>query len=139
MRAESGTLLYILSLGTDRFRVEGQVSEILGRTVQAVQGCYEGELEWSVLVPAEEYYEHLPAFQEALHSAQQDCVMYLDGQRNAYLVSGQLPRGARQAYDFRSGPTKFLGELKSVELATLASNKFPKSYTIIGERLHYVR
>lgn len=133
MRAESGTLLYILSLGTERAAVEFQVGEILGRPVQAVQGCYEGELEWSVLVPADEYYEHLPAFQEALGAAGQLCVMYLDGQRNAYLVS------EHKGYDFRTGAYKFLGELKSVELATLASNKFPKSYTIIGERLHYVR
>ena len=138
MRAESGTLLYILSLGTERAAVEFQVSEILGRPVQAVQGCYEGELEWSVLVPADEYYEHLPAFQEALSAAQQFCVMYLDGQRNAYLVSG-LADGDGREYDHRAGDYKFLGELKSVELATLASNKFPKSYTIIGERLHYVR
>lgn len=138
MRAESGTLLYILSLGTERAAVEFQVSEILGRPVQAVQGCYEGELEWSVLVPADEYYEHLTAFQEALSNAQQDCVMYLDGQRNAYLVSGEAGEDGR-AYDHRAGDYKFLGELKSVELATLASNKFPKSYTIIGERLHYVR
>ena len=133
MRAESGTLLYILSLGTDRAAVEFQVGEILGRPVQAVRGCYEGELEWSVLVPADEYYEHLPAFQEALSTASQDCVMYLDGQRNAYLVTDF------NGYDHRAGGYKFLGELKSVELATLASNKFPKSYTIIGERLHYVR
>lgn len=138
MRAESGTLLYILSLGTERAAVEFQVGEILGRPVQAVQGCYEGELEWSVLVPAAEYYEHLPAFQEALSAAEQECVMYLDGQRNAYLVSG-LYDGDGREYDFRAGDYKFLGELKSVELATLASNKFPKSYTIIGERLHYVR
>lgn len=133
MRAESGTLLYILSLGTERAAVEFRVGEILGRPVQAVQGCYEGELEWSVLVPADEYYEHLPAFQEALSDAQQECVMYLDGQRNAYLVFPQC------GWDFREGGYKFLGELKSIELATLASNKFPKSYTIIGERLHYVR
>lgn len=133
MRAESGTLLYILSLGTERAAVEFQVGEILGRPVQAVQGCYEGELEWSVLVPADEYYEHLLAFQEALSATEQECVMYLDGQRNAYLVSDH------KGYDFRQGGYKFLGELKSVELATLASNKFPKSYTIIGERLHYVR
>ena len=138
MRAESGTLLYILSLGTERAAVEFQVGEILGRPVQAVQGCYEGELEWSVLVPADEYYEHLPAFQEALRAAEQECVMYLDGQRNAYLVRG-LSDGDGREYDFRAGDYKFLGELKSVELATLASNKFPKSYTIIGERLHYVR
>lgn len=138
MRAESGTLLYILSLGTERAAVEFQVGEILGRPVQAVQGCYEGELEWSVLVPADEYYEHLPAFQEALRTTSQDCVMYLDGQRNAYLVSGLSDFDERE-YDFRAGDYKFLGELKSVELATLASNKFPKSYTIIGERLHYVR
>lgn len=138
MRAESGTLLYILSLGTERAAVEFQVGEILGRPVQAVQGCYEGELEWSVLVPADEYYEHLTAFQEALSAAEQECVMYLDGQRNAYLVRG-LSDGDGREYDFRAGDYKFLGELKSVELATLASNKFPKSYTIIGERLHYVR
>lgn len=138
MRAESGTLLYILSLGTKRAAVEFQVGEILGRPVQAVQGCYEGELEWSVLVPADEYYEHLPAFQEALRTAEQECVMYLDGQRNAYLVSGLYDDDGRE-YDFRAGDYNFLGELKSVELATLASNKFPKSYTIIGERLHYVR
>lgn len=138
MRAESGTPLYILSLGTERAAVEFQVGEILGRPVQAVQGCYEGELEWSVLVPANEYYEHLTAFQEALSTAEQECVMYLDGQRNAYLVSGLYDGGGRE-YDFRAGDYKFLGELKSVELATLASNKFPKSYTIVGERLHYVR
>lgn len=138
MRAESGTLLYILSLGTERAAVEFQVGEILGRPVQAVQGCYEGKLEWSVLVPADEYYEHLPAFQEALSAASQDCVLYLDGQRNAYLVRGPYD-GDGLEYDFRAGDYKFLGELKSVELATLASNKFPKSYTIIGERLHYVR
>ena len=133
MRAESGTLLYILSLGTERAAVEFQVGEILGRPVRAVEGCYKGELEWSVLVPANEYYEHLPAFQEALSTTGQECVMYLDGQRNAYLVPDH------EGYDFRAGDYKFLGELKSVELATLASNKFPKSYTIIGERLHYVR
>lgn len=133
MRAESGTLLYILSLGTERDAVEFLVGAILGRPVQAVQGCYEGELEWSVLVPADEYYEHLLAFQEALSTASQDCVMYLDGQRNAYLVADH------KGYDFRAGDYKFLGELKSIELAVLASNKFPKSYTIIGERLHYVR
>lgn len=138
MRAESGTLLYILSLGTERAAVEFQVGEILGRPVQAVQGCYEGKLEWSVLVPADEYYEHLTAFQEALSATEQECVMYLDGQRNAYLVNGPYDGDGRE-YDFRAGDYKFLGELKSVELATLASNKFPKSYTIIGERLHYVR
>ena len=123
MRAESGTLLYILSLGTERAAVEFQVGEILGRPVQAVQGCYEGILEWSVLVPSEEMSASL---RSTLAAYEQRCVLYLDGQRNVFLCPAPHFDSQQES--------EYIGELVSKD-----SVGSTQSYTLINGLVYYVR
>ena len=129
MRKEHGTPLYIISLNHDRDMTEAAIAEILGRPVTAVQGCYEGHLEWSVLIPSDEFQTHRTALVALLNARSQQTALYLDGQRNAYLCDAPF---------FDHGvASKYIGEMVSRPLAEVVNK--PNSYTIVGENLHYVR
>ena len=123
MRRESGTPLYICSLNESKERTEEVFSLLLGRPVTACEGAYEGEEEWSVLIPSEDMND---AVRAALAASRQRCVLYLDGQRNAFLCPAPLYNVTVEA--------QYLGELVSKE--TVGSTK---SYTKVNGLVYYVR
>lgn len=129
MRKEHGTPLYIFSLNHNRDMTEAAIGEILGRPVTALQGCYEGVQEWSVLIPSDEFQTHRKALVALLNARSQQNALYLDGQRNAYLCDAPF-------FDHYVA-SKYIGEMVSRPLAEIVNR--PNAYTIVGENLHYVR
>ena len=123
MRKESGAPLYILSLSQPKEQTEELIGRILGRPVTAVQGCYEGILEWSVLVPSEEMSASL---RSTLAAYEQRCVLYLDGQRNAFLCPAPHFDSQQES--------EYIGELVSKD-----SVGSTQSYTLINGLVYYVR
>lgn len=129
MRREAGAPMIIMSLNLGLDATVEALRDILGRSVGPVQGCYEGVEEWSVLLHSAEFNEHRAELVALLNKHSQESILYLDGQRNAYLVDGPL-----FDWDVQS---RYIGELVSRHTVGVVTR--PQSYTIVGENLYYVQ
>ena len=129
MRREAGAPMIIMSLNLGLDATEEALRDILYRSVEPVQGCYEGVEEWSVLLHSKEFNEHRTELVALLNKHGQESILYLDGQRNAYLVYGPL-----FDWDVQS---RYIGELVSRRTVEVVTR--PQAYTIVGEYLYYVQ
>jgi hypothetical protein len=80
------TPVYIVSLGTDLQEgldlLEGIVNS---GNVKPVLGSFKGGIENSYVVSEPTFRRHLTELTQLLHLCKQECILYLDNQRNAFL------------------------------------------------------
>lgn len=132
MRTVERDPIVIFSLNLGQLETAQAVSAALpDRRIEPVQGCFEGVKEWSVIVPAAVWDANAAELAKLLHSHGQKCIMFADGQRNAWLCNGPTYDTAQAA------ERKYLGEL--VSRPTRQLTKLPASYTQVLENTHYVR
>lgn len=129
MRREAGAPMIIMSLNLGLDATVEALRDILHRSVAPVQGCYEGVDEWSVLLHSKEFNEHRTELVALLNKHSQQSILYLDGQRNAYLVYGPM-------FDW-DVLSRYIGELVSRRTEAVVTR--PQAYTIVGEYLYYVQ
>ena len=106
-------------------------TKITGIPHEPVVGCFDGEKEVSVILTASRWRQHEDELRELLNKHEQKCILFCDGQRNAYLCNAP-------AFDIdREAVKHHLGELVSRPRRQMTS--LPLSYTQVGENIHYVR
>jgi hypothetical protein len=128
MRKESGTPLYIISLNLDEATTAAKL-EALGIQARIVVGCYEGHIETSAMIQTDDFSAKRTELVALLNEYTQQTLLYLDGQRNAYLADAPF---------FEAGVAgKYIGELVSRPQAQFTT--LPNSYTLVDGTVYYVR
>lgn len=131
MRTIERNPIIILSLSSPSVHTAAVLSQLLGRAVTCVEGVYHGQPENSVIVQVQEWTEHEAELVKLLNSHDQNCVLFTDGQRNAWLCHAPL-------FNISQGAEReFIGEMQSRPVRQMT--KRPDSYTIVGDLLFYVR
>lgn len=138
MRTIERDPIVILSLGypaTDEgHRITAQLlGEITEHVHTAVKGCFEGEEESSVILPLALWTQHETALVRLLTQYGQKCIMFADGQRNAWLCPAP-----HYSVSLRTQDRQFLGELVSRAKNQMTAG-LPQSYTEVAGSIHYVR
>lgn len=109
------------------------LKQVTGLDHTPVLGCYEGETESSVILPLALWTQHEAALIVLLRQYCQKCIMFADGQRNAWLCLAP-----DYAVSLRTQDRKFLGELVSRAKNQMTAG-LPQSYTEVNGSIHYVR
>ena len=139
MRTIERDPIVILSLGYPA-TVEGHICtakllrEVTGLEHTPVLGCYEGETESSVILPLSLWTQHEAALVSLLAQYCQKCVLFCDGQRNAWLCDAPFYETSIRSSTGR----RHLGELVSRAKNQMTAG-LPKSYTEVNGSIHYVR
>ncbi|QHJ82060.1 MAG: hypothetical protein [Bacteriophage sp.] len=138
MRTIERDPIVILSLGYPATEEGNRITakllnEITGLEHTPVKGCFEGEEESSVILPLSIWTQNETALVRLLTQYGQQCILFADGQRNAWLCPAP-----HYAVSLRTQDRKFLGELVSRAKNQMTAG-LPKSYTEVAGSIHYVR
>lgn len=136
MRSIERDPIVIISLGLP-YSVTGSkvtaaiVEAVTGQSHECVLGSYKGQQEASIILPASTWRRNEAKLREELNTYEQQCILFADGQRNAWLCNAP-------AFDIDQGAERhYLGELVSRRAAGFTN--LPESYTKVGDDIHYVR
>lgn len=110
-----------------------KLNEITGLEHTPVIGCFEGETESSVILPLSVWTQHEQALVRLLNQYGQKCILFADGQRNAWLCIAP-----HYGVSIRVQDRQYLGELVSRPKAQMTAG-LPESYTEVNGSIHYVR
>lgn len=138
MRTIERDPIVILSLGypatEEGHRITAQLlNELTGLEHTPLLGCFEGEQESSAILPLALWTQNETALVRLLTQYGQKCILFADGQRNAWLCPAPY-----YSTSLRTQDRQFLGELVSRAKSQMTAG-LPKSYTEVNGSIHYVR
>lgn len=138
MRTIERDPIVILSLGYPATEEGNRITavklnDITGLEHTPVVGCFEGEQESSVILPLALWTQHEQALARLLTQYGQKCILFADGQRNAWLCMAPHYSTSLRAQD-----RQYLGELVSRAKSQMTAG-LPSSYTEVNGSIHYVR
>lgn len=110
------------------------IGNVTGLDHTPVLGCYKGEQESSVILPLALWTKHEADLCTLLNFAGQKCVLFADGQRNAWLCDAPFYETSQRS----SSGRHYLGELVSRAKNQMTAG-LPESYTEVNGSIHYVR
>jgi hypothetical protein len=81
---------YVISLGASAPVAQRQIDSVVGEgNARQVVGCYRGDLEFSFIIKADVYLKHRLSITKLLLAAKQECILYVDRKKHAFLCYKQ--------------------------------------------------